>query len=278
MRIMRGRRAVVTGAASGIGRAIARALAAEGTDLFLIDRDAEGLTAAAREVAACGVEAKSAICDLAVAEEVKRTIGYVLAQWDDLHIVANCAGAARFGPFHLATETEWRELMAVNLLAPMQIIHGLLDTLLAAEEAHVLNVCSIMGLVSYPKLPIYQASKFGLVGFTLALRNDYHRANFGVTALCPGLVDTPLLATLTDPEAHRSAPAAPASLATTTDKVAAAAISAIRHNKGLVVMTPAAKAMWWAARISPAFAGWIAREGWRRRGPIRRTHTGNSGA
>jgi 3-oxoacyl-[acyl-carrier protein] reductase len=145
-----------------------------------------------------------------------------------------------------------------------------LDALLSADEAHILNVCSIMGLVSYPKLPIYQASKFGLVGFTLALRNDYHRENFGVTALCPGFVHTPLLDKLTDPEHHKPPPAVPALLTTTADKVAVAAISAIRHNKGLVVLTPMAKAMWRAARFSPALAGWIAREGWRRRGRIER--------
>jgi 3-oxoacyl-[acyl-carrier protein] reductase len=277
MRVIRGRRAVITGAASGIGRAVGRALAAEGADLFLIDRDAEGLTAAVREAAACGVEARFAVCDLAVAEEITRTIAHVLALWDRVHILANCAGIARFGAFHLATEPEWRQLMAINLMAPMQIVHGLLGALLIADEAHILNVCSIMGLVSYRKLSIYQASKFGLVGFTLALRNDYHRENFGVTALCPGFVHTPLLDQLTDPERHKQPPTVPALLMTTADKVAVAAISAIRHNKGLVVLTPIAKAMWLAARFSPGLAGWIAREGWRRRGRIERAGEADHG-
>jgi len=277
MRVIRGRRAVVTGAASGIGRAIGRALAAEGADLFLIDRDAEGLITAVREAAAYGVEARFAVCDLAIAEEIARTIGQVLALWDGVHILANCAGVARFGAFHLATEQEWRRLMAVNLMAPMQIVHGLLGALLIADEAHVLNVCSIMGLVSHRKLPIYQASKFGLVGFTLALRNDYHRENFGVTALCPGFVHTPLLDKLTDPERHKLPPTVPALLMTTADKVAVAAISAIRHNKGLVVLTPLAKAIWWGTRLSPAIAGWIAREGWRARGRIERASEADHG-
>jgi short-subunit dehydrogenase len=268
MRVIRGRRAVITGAASGIGRAVAHALAAEGADLFLIDRDAEGLTAAVREAAACGVEARFAVCDLEVAEEITRTIRHVLALWDSVHILVNSAGIARFGAFHLATEPEWRQIMAINLMAPMQIVHGLLDALLIADEAHILNVCSIMGLVSHRKLPIYQASKFGLVGFTLALRNDYHRENFGVTALCPGLVRTALLDQLTDPEHHKPPSAFPALLMTTVDKVAVAAISAIRHNKGLVVLPPIAKAWWLGARFSPALAGWIIREGWRRRGRI----------
>jgi 3-oxoacyl-[acyl-carrier protein] reductase len=271
MRVIRGRKAVITGAASGIGRAIARALATEGAELFLIDRDVEGLAAAVREFAASGVEANSAVCDLADANEIARTINQVLALWDRVHILANCAGVAHFGAFHFATDSQWREVMAVNLMAPMQIVHGMLAALLDAEEAHVLNVCSILGLVSYPKLPIYQASKFGLVGFTLALRNDYHRQNFGVTALCPGFVDTPLLDKLTDPEPHKQAPLIPALLTTTADEVAAAAISAIKRNKGVVVVTPIAKAMWLGARFSPALAGWIAREGWRRRGRIEAT-------
>jgi 3-oxoacyl-[acyl-carrier protein] reductase len=269
MRIIRGRKAVVTGAASGIGAAIALALGAEGADLFLIDRDAERLASVAAAAAGHGIVVVTAVCDLAIPAEITGAISLVRAAWDDeIHILANCAGIVSYGAFHLTTDEAWRQVLAVNLLAPMQIIHELLPTLVAADQAHILNICSMAGLVPSKKLPAYQASKYGLVGFTLALRNDYHRDNFGVTALCPGFVRTPLLANLKDLEAHRRAPVLPDFMSTTPEVVAAAALAAIRHDRGLVVVTPLAKLTWWMARLCPSLVDWINREGWRRRGGI----------
>jgi 3-oxoacyl-[acyl-carrier protein] reductase len=268
MLIIRGRRAVVTGAASGIGRAIALALAAEGADLFLIDRDGDRLAGVVREAAACGTDVQSALCDLAVPADIAGAIAQVRTAWDVVHILVNCAGVAFYGPFHLASDAEWRRTMAVNLLAPMQVIHELLPTLIVAEQAHILNVCSIAGLVPSKRLSAYHASKYGMVGFTLALRNDYQRDHFGVTALCPGFVRTPLLTNLTDPEAHRQVPTLPAFICTTPEAVAAKALAAIRHNRRLVIVTPLARVAWWMTRFFPSLLDWINREGWRRRGKI----------
>jgi 3-oxoacyl-[acyl-carrier protein] reductase len=233
MRSIRGRKALVTGAASGIGRAIALALAREGADLFLIDRAAAGIEDTAQEAAGHGVEALHAVCDLAVPGEITATIGVVLARWNGVDILVNCAGTTCYGPFHLTTEETWRRMIAVNLVAPMQITHELLPTLIGAEEAHILNVCSFYGLVPGRRVPVYQTSKYGLVGFTLALRNDYHRNNFGVTALCPGFVRTPMVDKAKDLEAHRPVPTLPALISTTAEAVAARAIAAIRNDRGL---------------------------------------------
>jgi short-subunit dehydrogenase len=274
MRTIRSRRAVVTGAASGIGRAIALALAAEGADLFLIDRNADELQAIAQEVANRGVTAIIAVCDLALPAEITRAIGELRARWNGVNILVNCAGVGHFGPYHLTPEEIWRRTVAVNLLAPMQIIHELLPTLFGADEAHILNVCSFMGLVPWKKVAAYQASKYGLVGFTLALRSDYCRHNFGVTALCPGFVRTAML-DVQDPEPHRQAPSPPAILSTTPDAVATAAVAAIRRNRGLVLVTPFARMAWWATRLSPSFVDWLNRESWRRRGDIPRQDGAN---
>jgi 3-oxoacyl-[acyl-carrier protein] reductase len=139
---------------------------------------------------------------------------------------------------------------------------------LSADEAHILNICSFAGLVPLKRLAAYQASKYGLVGFTLALRNDYQRDNFGVTALCPGFVRTPMLGNVKDLEIHRSAPVPPAFISTTAEAVAAKALAAIRHNQGLVVVTLFARMTWWMNRLSPGLVDWLSREGWRRRGKI----------
>ena len=269
MRIIRGRRAVVTGAASGIGRSIALALAAEGAALFLIDRDAEGLNRVKDAAGAHGVDVFTRVCNLEIPEEVSAAIAQVRATWDEtIHILANCAGTVAYGPLHLTSQEAWRAVLAVNLLAPIQIVHQLLPTLAAVEEAHILNVCSMAGLVPMRRLAVYQASKYGLVGFTLALRTDYYRANLGITALCPGFVRTPLVANLKDLEAHRQPRLLPDFITATPEAVAASAMDAIRRDRGLVVVTPLAKILWWTMRMCPPLYGWLAREGWRRRGKI----------
>jgi 3-oxoacyl-[acyl-carrier protein] reductase len=266
MRCIRGRKAIVTGAASGIGRAIALALAAEGADLFLIDRDATLLALTVAEAMKHGSETKSAVCDLAVVTEITAVVAEIQAVWSEIHILINCAGVASYGPFHLTDDETWHRIMAVNLLAPMHLIHAFLPNLFAAEEAHILNVCSIAGLVPAKRASAYQASKYGLVGFTLALRNDYQRDSFGITALCPGFVRTPMLTGLRDPEAYKEIPLLPNLISTSPEVVANRAISAIRHGKGLVIVTPFAKLVWWVARAFPSLLDWINREGWRQRG------------
>ena len=193
MRIIRGRKALVTGAATGIGRAIALALAREGADLFLVDIDAAKLEAVAREARALGVTAIADICDLSDAAQVSAAVERLAAAWGGLDILINNAGVTWYGPTETMTAEQWRRILAINLLAPVQLFAELLPLLAAADEAHVLNVCSMFGVAPWRKAAAYQTSKYGLVGFTAALRAEFERAHFGVTALCPGFVDTALL-------------------------------------------------------------------------------------
>jgi short-subunit dehydrogenase len=108
----------------------------------------------------------------------------------------------------------------------------------------------------------YQTSKFGLVGLSAALRAEYGRA-IGVTALCPGFVRTPLLETFATGAPGQRRHAIPPWLCASPEQVAAAAVRAIRRNKGLVVITPAARLLWWMARFSPGLLDWVTRQGWR---------------
>ena len=267
MRIIRGRKALVTGAASGIGRAIALELAREGADLFLLDINAEGLEAAAREARGHGVEVVTDICDLAEPAEISASVKRLLAAWGRLDILINNAGLSYYGETHFMTEAQWRRIMAVNLLAPIQLFRELLPTLAAADEAHVLNVCSMFGLAPWRKVAAYQTSKHGLVGFTAALSAEYRRDNFGVTALCPGFVQTALLDEMpTDGVGERRT--VPSWICATPEQVAVKAVRAIRKNRAIVVITPVAHLHWRLTRLCPSLVWWMLREGWRRRGKV----------
>jgi 3-oxoacyl-[acyl-carrier protein] reductase len=267
MRILRGRTAFVTGAASGIGRAIAAALAREGVNLIISDRDADGLALTRQEAERESVSVTSIICDLAQPEQIADMLDR-LASSADLHILVNCAGLALFGQQRAMSDADWRHIMAVNLLAPMQITTRLIPTLSRADEAHIVNIASFLGLVPTRRLAAYQASKYGLVGFTLALRGDYYRKNFGVSVICPGLVRTPMLEQSGPSETPAPGSRMPAWLSTTPEHIAQATIRAIKRDQGLVVVTVFARAMWRLNRFFPGLFDFLNREGWRSRGPI----------
>jgi 3-oxoacyl-[acyl-carrier protein] reductase len=264
MKVIRGKKALVTGAASGIGRATALALAREGADLYLVDIDGVKLADAAREAERLGARVAHRACDLAQPAQISEQVHSLLSEWGKPDILVNNAGLAYYGPTHDMTAQLWSRVLAVNLLAPIQLTRELLPALLTRDEAHILNMCSIFGLVPMRKGAAYQVSKFGLVGLSAALRAEYGR-EIGVTALCPGFVRTPLLETFETGGAGQPRHAIPAWLCARPEAVAAAAIRAIRRNRGLVVLTPAARLLWWFSRLSPGLLDWLTRQGWRRR-------------
>jgi 3-oxoacyl-[acyl-carrier protein] reductase len=260
---MRGRKALITGAGSGIGRAIALALAREGVDLWLLDRDRKTLDATARLAEKRGVKVITAECDLAEAGQITTTVHSLLSTWGAIHILVNNAGIVRRQRTHEMTDAGWREVIAVNLLAPMQMVHQLLPTLLAQDEASIVNVCSVAGLVTTRRLSAYQSSKFGLVGFTEALRAEYGHRRLGVTALCPGLVRTKAMRAIMDGHPGKALRWYPSWVWTDPDRVAAATIRAIRSKRGLVIVPISARLLWYVKRLSPSFIDWIYRKGWR---------------
>lgn len=260
MRIIRGKKAVVTGAASGIGRAIALALAREGADLFLVDIDADGLARVADEARKHGITVVTRICDVADPAQITAAVQSLQAAWNALDILVNNAGVTYYGATNAMSPQQWQRMTAVNLLAPIQFFCELLPLLAKAGDAHVVNVCSMFGVAPWRKATAYQTTKFGLFGFTAALRSEFWRKHFGITALCPGFVRTNLL------EGKANGRAAPAWISTTPETVAAKTIDAIRRNRGLVLITPVAHLYWRLYRVAPGLVDWLLREGWRNRG------------
>jgi NAD(P)-dependent dehydrogenase (short-subunit alcohol dehydrogenase family) len=250
MRVLRGKRALVTGAASGIGRAIALALAREGVDLWLLDVDQPGLAQTASAARCAGVEAWPRQCDLAQPGEITAALRDLLDRWGGVDIVVNNAGVVYYGPTDRMTAEQWDWLLGINLLAPIQIVRELLPTLRERPEAHILNVCSIAGLVAGGRTAAYHVSKFGLVGFSETLRAEYGRRGIGVTALCPGPVRTNLYASGISGKGPL-VPLPPRWICASEHVVARKAIRAIRRNRRLVLVTPLAHLLFHLKRWTP---------------------------
>lgn len=250
MRILQGRRALVTGAASGIGRCIALGLAQKGAHLYLVDIHEQNLQQVAEEAQDFGTEVVTRVCDLSCPEQVSTVGPVLLEQWPQLDILVNNAGVAYYGPTEAMTEREWQWLLQINLLTPIQLTHQLLPTLKAQPEAHILNVASIAGLVPSRKLAAYHTSKFGLVGFSESLRVEQAGTGLGVTTLCPGLVRTRIF----ESAHHRKKKplrTPPRWISSSPETVARKAVRAIEKNKGMVLVSPLAHFLWYVQRFCP---------------------------
>lgn len=251
MRVIRGKTALVTGAASGIGRAIALRLAQEGAKLFLVDIDEARLQEVAAEARASGVEVVARRCDVAQPSQVSAAVAEVISRSGGVDILVNNAGITYYGRVERMAADHWDKLMRVNLLSHIQFTRELLPSLLARREAHVLNVCSVLGLIGMPKVTAYCTSKFAMVGFSESLRNELGRQGLGVTALCPGFVRTNLFTNAPLEEKAEEHKLPPRLICTTPERVANAAIKAIYRNRRLVVVEPFARLMYSMKRVAP---------------------------
>jgi NAD(P)-dependent dehydrogenase (short-subunit alcohol dehydrogenase family) len=263
MKSVRGKVALVTGAASGIGRAVALALAHEGSALHLLDVNEAALAEVVAEVKGLGVEAAGSRVDLARPEQISAAVREVLARWGHVDVLVNNAGVAYYGPTERMTAEQWDWLLSINLLAPIQLTRELLPVLLARPEAHVVNVSSIAGLVAGGRLAAYHTSKFGLVGFSEALRAEYHGRGLGVTAICPGLVRTNLFKAAVNGREGKPMRTPPGWLCVNPEAVAARVLRAIRRDEGLTLVGGMARVLWLLKRLSPgllAFAAGLRRK------------------
>jgi NAD(P)-dependent dehydrogenase (short-subunit alcohol dehydrogenase family) len=181
-----GQHALVTGGGTGIGAAIARALAAEGAKLTLVGRRREPL-----EEVGCGdFDALVAPADVTDREQVECTFALARAAQGAISILVNNAGAAAGMPFAKVSEKLWREMLAVNLDGLFHCCQAALPDLLAAERGRIVTVASMAGLHGFAYAAPYIAAKHGAVGLTRALAAEYGRTNLRVNAVCPGFVDT----------------------------------------------------------------------------------------
>jgi short-subunit dehydrogenase len=255
MRILKNKRALVTGAASGIGRAISLELARHGVHLILADRNQVGLARTASEVGPHGVECVTFHYDAEVGEQVANLAKFAGSVGDGIDILVNNAGVTYHGPTDRMRMDHWQRLMEINVMAPVRLTQALFPTFIERPEVHILNVCSALGLVGLPKVCAYSTTKFALVGFSESLRAEFGKQGIGVTALCPGLVKTNLFASsINDVAAKKKVP--PDWVCTSPEQVARAAVRAIRKNQGVVVVEPIARMLTTVKRFAPWLIDW----------------------
>ena len=182
--------AVVTGAASGIGAALAAGLAARGSHLVLLDRDADGLAAVAARVRSGSVHVAEHVADLADPAAAVAAGEQLAAEHPGTTLLVNNAGIALAGRFDQVDAAQFDAVMAVNFHAVVTLTRALLPVLTAHPGSHLVALSSVFGLVGPPGQTAYCASKFAVRGFLESLRGELAPAGVGVTCVHPGGVKT----------------------------------------------------------------------------------------
>ena len=189
MQELSGKVALVTGAASGIGLAIARDFAEHGVRVTLADIDRERGQAAASELAG----ARFAQADMTSSDDITRLVAETLAVEGKIDILVNNAGIQHIAPIHEFPEAKWRLIIDMMLIAPFLLTKAVLPNMYERKSGRIINIASIHGLIASPFKSAYVAAKHGLVGLTRTTALEAGAYNVTCNAICPSYVRTPLV-------------------------------------------------------------------------------------
>ena len=186
---LEGKTAIVTGAASGIGLAVAKRLAADGAKIVIGDRNAQGVAEAAQAI---GSAATALALDVADESSCQAIVDRAVELHGGLDILCNIAGVLDFGRFADVDRTRWDRVISVNLTGVYHMCRAAMPHLIE-RRGNIVNMASAAGLVGVPYNSVYTASKHGVVGLTKALALEFSKEGVRVNAVCPGGVDTPMV-------------------------------------------------------------------------------------
>ncbi len=253
MKSLKGKVAAVTGAASGLGRAMALAFANEGMDVALADVEDAG--SVEKGILGKGVRAFSARVDVSKAGEVDAFRDQVLSRFGRIHLVCNNAGVSPLGAAWESSVADWQWILGVNLWGVIHGVRAFTPHLLAQDEGHIVNTASVAGLISPPGMAAYNVTKHAVVALSETLHQDLRERGsaVGVSVLCPAYVPTGIAesernrpAELKNPSAQSSArhemlKKAVASGRLSADDVARALVAAVKEERFYVLTHPRIK-------------------------------------
>lgn len=186
--------ALVTGAGRGIGRSIALTLAKHGAKITLTARSEHELREVTSEIAAFGGEVIYEVTDVSLEHDVKRLLEKTVQHFGRLDVVVNNAGLGIYGPLLETSVETWDKIMAVNARGPFLVCREAIPHLKKQQRSFIINVASVVGVKGYENQTAYTASKHALMGLSKALAREVHKDGIRVHALCPGGVDTQMVA------------------------------------------------------------------------------------
>lgn len=266
IRIFAGATAIVTGGASGIGRALGEELARRGSEVVLADLQVDLAEKVASEIQASGGRAKAVRVDVTDFPAMERLVQEALERAGRLDYIFNNAGIAIGGPVHLYGIEDWNQIIDVNLRGVINGIQAAYKVMVAQGFGHIINTASMAGLLPGPGNAGYTTTKHAIVGLSQSLRAEAAQMGVRVSVLCPGVIRTPILEggeygkMLADipPEKIRRLfeklkPMSPSLFA---EKV----LKSVAKNRAIIIVPSWWKKYWWINRLSPSLGIFLSRK------------------
>ena len=258
---------IITGGGSGIGRALGNALAARGAHVTLADWNEPAARAAADEITAAGGSAAVAALDVRDADAFRQLIQRVKSEHGRIDYLFNNAGIGVCGPAEEFSTEHWTRVLDVNLGGVINGVRAALPVMLDQGFGHIVNTSSADGLTPIPLVSSYTASKFGVFGLSLALRTEVFSRGVRVTALCPGVIRTPLLyaegqgnAVLFDVPRETFDRAWNKLRPMDPDRFARNVLKKLARNASVIIEPSWWRLGWWLFRLSPDLTMWFNRK------------------
>jgi len=253
-RTLKERRAIITGASSGIGRELARRLAQEGCHLVLVARREDRLRRLFDELGPMGRKVEVVPGDITDAQIRQRTVEIASTALGGLDILVNNAGVGALGLFEHATPERLRRIMEVNFFAPVELIRSALPSLKQGFQPIIVNISSILGHRGVPHNSEYCASKFALHGFSEALRAELVRYGIDVLVVSPGTTETEFFNRVLE---RTTAPNWPQHQAVSAAEVARQIVRAMRLGRHEIIPYRWGRVLCRLNRLSPRLVDWL---------------------
>ena len=250
MRDLRGANAILTGGSRGIGPYIARALAREGVNIALAARDQERLETVRAEVERLGVKALVVPTDVTLPDDRARLVERASSELGAIDVLVNNAGIEAASEFARVDPAAIEHTITTNLTASLLLTRMVLPGMVERRRGHVVNLASMAGKVPIPYDAVYSATKFALVGFSHAVREELRGSGVGVSVVCPGFVSDAGM--FVDAQAATQVQVPAIAGTSKPNEVAAAVLRGIRQDVAELIVTPlSGRSLVTAAAVAP---------------------------
>ena len=245
----KGKIAIITGASTGIGLGLSRALIARGAEVYMSSRTPENIAAAAESLRQYGGRVHAQVVDVRDEDAVQKYIRYVGSRGSIDYIFCN-AGVGFGQAFTVTKREDWNTVFDVNLFGVVNCIHAVVPIMIKQGYGHIVNTASVCGIVPLPYQTFYAASKYAVVGFGEDLRYEMSFHNIKVTTVCPGAVDTMIFYRSLDYKLHMEIPKPPEVIS--IDQAAKEILEGVEAGRNIVPIEDFARKMYHAIGTNPS--------------------------
>lgn len=264
IRIYTGATAIVTGGASGIGRALSEELARRGSEVVLVDLQVELAEDVASKIGSSGGRAMAVKADVTNFSAMEHLVLETVKRTGRLDYIFNNAGIAIGGAVNHYSIEHWNQIIDVNLRGVVNGIQAAYNVMIAQGFGHIVNTASMAGLMASPGAVAYTTTKYGVVGLSISLRSEAAHWGVRVSVLCPGVIRTPILEgggkygkMLIDIPVEKQRRMWEKLKPMPPDLFAAKALNLVAKNRAIIIVPSRWKGYWWINRLSPSLAMWL---------------------